>query len=232
MFQSRSSGVWVIAGVALALALVACAPSRQARGPVERSGFLGSYEGLEPGKDGQARLVYVNPKVDWKSYTAIQLESVTLWPGQEGTLAKLSPEDQKMLADRLYQALHDAMAKESLMVTAPGPGVMRVRAALTEAKGTNVPLNAVATVIPQIRTLAALTALAADTSMTVGAANAEVEVTDSLTGERLAAAVDARVGQRSVQAFGTWSQVQAAFDAWGQQFNKRLLELRGSPATK
>jgi hypothetical protein len=53
-------------------------------------------------------------------------------------------------------------------------------------------------------------------------------VTDSLTQQRLAAFVDERIGQRSLQGLGTWSQVQAAFDHWGQQLATRLAELRGT----
>jgi hypothetical protein len=98
--------------------------------------------------------------------------------------------------------------------------------ALSEAKPTNVALNAVATVVPQIRTVSTIVGLAANTSMTVGSATVEADVTDSLTNQRLAACVDKRIGQRSVQAFGTWSQVQAAFDHWGQQFAERLAQLR------
>jgi hypothetical protein len=212
--------------MALLLAVAACAPSRQPRGEVAESGFLRNYSQLKPGKEGQAKLVYINPNVNWSQYTAMQFESVTLWPGKAGGLANLSPEDQQMLADRLYKALYDAVSKDVKMVNGPGPGVMRVRVALTEAKPTNVVLNAVATVVPQIRTLTTITGLAANTSLTVGSATIEGDVTDSLTGQRLAAFVDERVGQRSVQAFGTWSQVQAAFDHWGQQFAQRLAQLR------
>ena len=157
---------------------------------------------------------------------------MTLWPGKDGKLASLSPEDQQMLADRLYQAVYEAVSKDMKMVTAPGPGVMRVRVALTEADSTNVVLNAVATIVPQIRTVSTLAGLAANTSLTVGSASVEGEVTDSLTRARLAAFVDERIGQRSLQGLGTWSQVQAAFDHWGQQLAERLAELRsGKPAS-
>ena len=223
----RSNPVQCFAmSMVLVLAVAGCAPSRQPRGEVAESGFLRNYSQLKPGKEGQAKLVYINPDVSWSQYTAMQFESVTLWPGKDGGLASLSPEDQQMLADRLYKAVYDAASKEVKMVKSPGPGVMRVRVALTEAKPTNVVLNAVATVVPQIRTLTTITGLAANTSLTVGSATIEGDVTDSLTGQRLAAFVDERVGQRSVQAFGTWSQVQAAFDHWGQQFAQRLAQLR------
>jgi hypothetical protein len=215
----------------MVLAAVACAPSRQSRGPVAESGFLRNYSQLKPGKEGQMQLVYINHSVDWNHYTAAQFESVTLWPGKNGKLASLSPQDQQMLADRLYKAVYDAVSKEIKMVKGPGPGVARLRVALTEAEPTNVPLNAIATVVPQLRLLSTIVGLSADTALTVGSATIEGDVTDSMTGERLAAFVDERVGQRSVQAFGTWSQVQAAFDHWGQQMAQRLVQLRSTGTT-
>ena len=133
-----------------------------------------------------------------------------------------------MLADRLYKAVHDALSKEIKIVTSPGPGVLRLRVALTEASSTMVVLNAVATIVPQIRTVTTLAGLAANTSLTVGSATIEGDVRDSLTQARLAAFVDKRIGQRSLQGLGTWSQVQAAFDHWGEQFANRLAELRGT----
>jgi len=220
----------VAAALLLALVVVGCAASRQPRSTPEESGFLTNYSQLEPGKSGQAALVYINPNVNWASYTGVIFESVTLWPGPDGGLAKLSPEDQQMLADRLYKAVHDALAKQVTIVTAPAPGVMRLRVALTEAKATHVLVNAVATIVPQIRAASTLLGLAADTSLTVGEATIEGDVTDSISHVRLAAFVDERIGQRSLRGLGTWSQVDAAFDHWGEQLANRLAELKaGKP---
>jgi len=221
----QASWAGVAASILLGLAVAACAPSRQPRGEIEQSGFLHGWE-LKPGEEGQMKLVYINPSVNWSSYTGLMFESVTLWAGKNGGLAKLSPEEQQMLADRLYKAVYDAVSKDIQMVNHPGPHVMRARVALTEAEPTNVPLNAVATVVPQLRTVSTIVGLAADTSLTVGSATIAGYVTDSLTDEKLAAFEDKRIGQRSVQAFGTWSQVQGAFDHWGQQLAQKLAQLR------
>ena len=72
--------------------------------------------------------------------------------------------------------------------------------------------------------------LAANTSLTVGEATIEGDVTDSVTTTRLAAFVDERIGQRSLRGLGTWSQVDAAFEHWGEQLANRLVALReGKP---
>lgn len=216
----------VAAALLLILTLSACAASRQPRGTPDESGFLSNYSDLRPGKGDEMALVYIRPGVDWKNYTAVIFESVTLWPGKDGGLAKLSPEDQQMLVDTLYSSVHDQLAKVTTLTTTPGPGVIRLRVALTEADSTNVVLNAVATIVPQVRAVSTILGLAANTSLTVGSATIEGDVRDSLSNQRLGAFVDKRIGQRSLRGLGTWSQVEAAFTHWGEQLANRLVALR------
>lgn len=224
----RRARTLTLACEALALALLAgCAGSRQPRGTPVESGFLRDYSQLQPGGDGRARLVYIAPDANFAAYDAVIVDSVTLWPGADSKLEKLSREDQQALADGMYAALVKALGQDFRIAQTPGPTVLRVRAALAEAEPSNVPLDVIATVIPQINLLTRIGGVAANTSLTVGEARAEMEITDSLTGRRLAAAVDDRVGQRRLRGVtDKWSDVQAAFDAWAEQLRKRLAEER------
>jgi hypothetical protein len=219
-------------GICLCLALAAggCAGTRQTRDEAKPSGFLGDYSQLQPGQDGQAKLVWFDPNASWKAYNAVIVDPVTLWTaGEEGDLAKLSREDQQMLADRFHTALATALAKDMPVVTQPGPGVLRVRAAITEAGGSNVALDIVSTVIPQVRLLATVGGLAADTAATVGHVSGELEVLDSASGKRLLAGVDERVGTRGLEGVTQkWSDVQMAFDDWAERVRLRIAERRGT----
>jgi hypothetical protein len=49
---------------------------------------------------------------------------------------------------------------------------------------------------------------------------------DSVTGERLAAAVDKRQGGKGVFR-GKWEDTKEAFDFWAKRFRQRLDEARG-----
>lgn len=228
--MKRTRGL-VLALLLLASAL-ACAGTRQLREAPPESGFLSDYSKLAPGGDDRAKLLYVKPGLSLATYRAVFLEPVQLRAAaNDSDLAKLSPEDRKMLADRLQTALHDALAQDWTLAPAPGPNTLRIRAALTEAKGSIVVLDTVATVIPQVRLLATVTGLAADTSATVGKATGELEVLDGASGEQLMAAVDERVGTRGIEGvLDKWSDVQMAFDDWAQRLRQRLAELRGTAA--
>lgn len=211
----------------LALSVLACASGpRQLRGEVATSGFLGDYSMLKPGEGDQARQIYVKPGVSLTAYKSVMIDSVTLWSGGEH-LSKLPKADQQILADRLYTALHDSLARDWKIVTVSGPGVLRLRAALTDAKAANVALDVLGTVIPQARMASTVAGAAADSAATVGSARVEAEIADSVSGERLLAAVDERVGTRGFAGLGDkWSDVQQSFDLWAERLRVRLGELK------
>ena len=218
---------FVLAGSAVllgaSLLLAGCAATRQSRGEVKGSGFLHDYSILEAGGDDQARLRYVDSAADFSRYQAVEVDSVTLWSGPE--LAKLKPEEKRALVDHAYTALVTALAKSFRIATVPGHDTLRVRAAITEATGSAVAPDVVATVIPQVRLIGTLTGLAADSALTVGEAQGELEVTDSLTHRVVAAGVDRRVGQRSMRGmFSKWDDVEEAWNVWAEQLRMRLVE--------
>jgi hypothetical protein len=217
----------VLGGLGLAglvLSLAACATTRQTRS-VERSGFLGDYSQLQEGEKGEAQLVYVNPEAEFSGYQAVMLDSVTFWYTSEAS--RLTAEDEQRLTDHLYAALHKELAQDYKIVDRSGPGVMRLRAAITEAKGARVVGNAVTSIVPQLRMLSTVGGMAADTAALVGKVGVEAELSDSLTGQRLLAAVDERAGTKTIRGgLAKWSHVEEAFDFWAKRVRERLSQLR------
>lgn len=101
-----------------------------------------------------------------------------------------------------------------------GVSTLRLRAALTQAKGANVPLRTMTTAIPQMRVLGTVASLGVDTTATVGSATIEVDMRDSITDQRVAAAVDQRVGTKvllSTQSYKTWGDVEEAAEFWARR---------------
>ena len=163
--------------VALALAAVAVSstgcgmiwPTRARRGQPVHAGFLKNYSQLKAQEGYEAQEAYVNPSASWPKYDAIYIESVSMWV-KPGETSKLSPEDQQRITDILYKAMHDKLGEKFRLADRPGPGIIKLRMAFTQAKGANVPLNVVTTVIPQLQGLTAV-GLAADTAVIVGSAS-------------------------------------------------------------
>jgi hypothetical protein len=220
-----SGRFFLIGLIGLSLALTACATTRQRRS-IEPSGFLGNYSDLRK-EDGQALLIYINPATDFSQYRALIIDSVTGWRSDK--TANLSAKERQALTDYLYLALQKQLGEDYEIVNSSGVGVMRLRAAITEAEGAKVMANTVTTVVPQLRVLTTLGGLAADPAVLVAEAGLEVEITDSLTGERLAAAADRRAGTKTLRGgISEWSHVEEALDFWVERLRKRLAKLRAS----
>ena len=203
------------------LALAGCALTQQARLKRSTEAGLVDVRLLEPGAKGQAALRYVEPAAKWTRYRRVMLDPVAFFGGDD---TKVSPADQRMLCDYLYQSLQQALAAKFEMVTAPGPDVMRVQVALTDAEGATPVLRSVSMVVPQVRALVSLQYLATGTYTFVGGAQGEAKITDSVTGHVLGEWIDRRVGGGSLEAAAQWKwgDVENAMKAWSALAAERL----------
>jgi hypothetical protein len=225
--RTRRARAAATLGALLVLASVACQTTRQPRGEVEEHGFLRDYSMLQPGGDDQAKLRFVAPDANLKGFDSVILDSVTVW--QSGDTEKLSAEEAQALTDYLFEAIHRELSKDYKLVTQPGVGVMRIRAAITEAKGAHVVADTVTSVVPQLRLITTLGGMAANTRALVGAAAVEMEIVDSLSGRRLAAAVDERWGTKAIRGgILEWSDAKEAFDHWANQLREFLAKERAA----
>ncbi len=210
----------------LALWVAGCATTQQAPEVVE-SGFLTEYSYLRPGGEGEALLVYRNAEADFTVYDKILFERVTIWRSAEEQLEDVPEADLRRLADHLYLAVYDKLAKDYEMVEEAGPGVLRIALALTEVKESKVGLDIFSTVAPPARVVSEARNLATGTQAFVGGATVEAELSDAETGEILVAAVDSRVGRKSLRgAASSWSDVEESFEFWAERISQRLGEAR------
>ena len=231
MTRDLSPGVSraIVITIALATAAVivaACATTRQSRGTGDATGFLGDYSNLRKGSKDEPQLIFIRPDVDWARYEMIHIESVTLWRNEKTD--DVPEEEQQILTDFLFHALHEQLTQDYEIVDEPGPNVLQLRAAITEAKGSKAVMNTITSVIPQLRLLTTIVGMSAGTSVLVGKAGLEGEITDSMTGERLMAALDQRQGTKAVRGgVKTWSDVKLASEFWAERLRKRLATLSG-----
>ena len=212
------------------LLLSGCASTLQKRS-VKGSGFLRDYSQLKDYGGETAMLSYIDPKANFRAYTKILLEPIRGYASsKDSSMAKLSKEKQQHLLNYFDAALRESLKKDYLLVRQPGPDVMRVRVAITEAKGSMVVLDTLSSVIPIGMALNAVKAGLTGKSLSVGEIGAECEGLDSLTGRRLFAAVDARVGRKytgKFDKFSRWHTAEDACDFWAEQLHERLLEKSG-----
>jgi len=135
------------------------------------SGFLGNdYSLLTPpaeGSDQKAMLRYVNANVTWSSYNQILIAPVTFWAADD---SKISAADQQTLCNYAYNEFVKVLGKNFILASQPGPGVMKVSVALTDATTATPGLRSISVVVPQARVLSAVKMLATGSYAFVGSA--------------------------------------------------------------
>lgn len=195
--------------------------------PAALTGFFGAdYSKLQPGGEGQAAMVYINPSAQWNQYDKIMLEPIEFW---DSANSSVSPSDQHMLTAYLHNKLKQDLEKHFTLVDQGGPGVMVLQGALVNATAATPGLRSVSVVIPQARLLNGVQSLATGSYAFVGSAEAEMKLTDSTSGELLAAGIDKRAGGMALSSAAQWKwgDAENAMDYWAQKITNRLLELQG-----
>ena len=196
--------------------------------PPPPSGFLGNdYSLLTPpaeGSDQKAMLRYVNPNVNWSSYNRLLIAPVTFWAPDD---SKISTADQQTLCNYAYNEFVKVLGKNFILANQPGPGVMKISLALTDATTATPGLRSISVVVPQARALSAIKMLATGSYAFVGSAQGAFKANDSVSGQLLAAAVDERVGGTSVKNITVfkWGDTENAIDYWAGLVDKRLVSM-------
>lgn len=213
--------------VVIIAALLLCCSTAQARMEVkEYSGFLGDYSQLKPGPEGGAKLVYMKEGVDFSKYNKIMLDQVVFYFSPNAKNKEIDPEQMKELSDMFHKAVFEGLGSAYPLVEQPGPDVMRLRTAITDIDLPNRALNTVTTVVPVGLAVSLVKKGATGKGSFVGEISMEIEVLDSVSNERIAAAADRRAGGKvaSMSKFGT---AEDAFKFWAQRLRMRLDEFHG-----
>ena len=216
--------------VVVAIFLSGCAQTQQTR-TAEKSGFLEDYAMLKPGEDKtEGQLVYRNPDANWKSYDKVMIDPVTVWLGKEDSqLREVPAENRQRLANDLWSKLNESLSADYAIVHHPGPGVLRIQAAITEAGQSSVVMDTITSLHPGTRLVTGGVGMArGGRPGFVGQASLEAKATDAQTGTLLAAVVDQRAGTKSpMGATNSWNDVEEAFAFWAKQLRYRLCVERG-----
>ncbi|MEO1582138.1 MAG: DUF3313 family protein, partial [Pseudomonadota bacterium] len=147
------------------------------------------------------------------------------------------PDDMKALSDEIQTAFTDALSTDYQIVDAPGPNVLYVRIAASNLHLKKkrklldyTPVGVVTNVTPGVKQAKeAVRRKRFDYSQRVSLIEltVEVELLDSLTGDRVAALVEQR-GQakdkeaRLKQDATSWEEVNAMFSSYAQSLGCRL----------
>jgi hypothetical protein len=177
----------------------------------DESGFLGDYAALKEVKDaaGDTVMRYVNPSLKPGTYQAVMIDPAQYYPAPKPS-AQVSSRTLTDISNYLDKGLRDALGAKVVIAAQPGPGVLRIRPAITAVAPKKAALKPYQ-VIPVAFVVSSVAGRGKEAAIQI-----EVEVVDSVTGERMGAAVRKGVGAKlaSDNAALTLTDVLPLLNQW------------------
>ncbi|MDX1777424.1 MAG: DUF3313 domain-containing protein [Thermodesulfobacteriota bacterium] len=212
--------------------LIGCAATKHAE-KVERSGFL-SPEIYGMMKDGneeelEATKRYSAANVDWRTYNKIMLDPIVYFVGKRDEGEGISQEEKQRILDYFFSKLHKAIEESPFVehATQPGPGTLRLQAAVVDLDESHVTMGAISTYIPQVSLITSIATIAKDKPAFVGEMGVEFKFTDSSTGKLLVAGIDKRYGGKKLgKGTDSWADVFNIIDYYATLLKFRVCKLQ------
>jgi len=235
--MTRSAG---LIGLLIVMVILAgCATTRGEYGlmksDIPNDGFLGEYsQRLTAGDEsqGQAAHFYNDPNLReiGSRYTKAMIDPVLFFRAESEIAEGMSQEDAQTLANYMHNTMYKVLKEHFEIVDHPGPSTIRFKFAMSNAESRWVGLDVISTIVPQLRAVAELQGFATGKPSFVGSAVLQYKAVDAETGKVLAAAIDSRVGGKSLaKGFDKWADVIHIVDFWGELGKYRLCKLKALP---
>jgi hypothetical protein len=200
--MKRLSGVCAIVSIcsmAILITLVGCGPANEPA-EIPATGFLSDYANLKPISPTSYR--YMNPKYNLRDYSRFIIDPVEI---------RFTPQTKDMVGnwdelEQLRAYMHKTLMRQLInrydpTATRPGPGVARLRIALTN--------------------------VAKSAPFRLGSVSMEAELVDTQTTGQIGAVIESQSKGVPLQGYDHWSGAKAAMDDWAMRFYNRLEEARG-----
>ena len=199
------------------------------RAKVKQSGFLADYPQLEKGPMGGADFVYFKEGVDFKAYDKVMMDHVVFYFSKDAKYRGIHSQELKEMADAFHKAMADALEGAYPLVDEPGPGVLRIRCAITDVKASRPLLNTITAVTPIGLGISTVKKGITGTHTFVGEASMEAELLDSQTNEQVAAVIDRKAAGKAkvIKGMTKWGHAKDAFNFWAKRLRKWLDEAHG-----
>jgi hypothetical protein len=194
-----------------------CASTLQAK-PEHQTGSMNHT--VEPGSSSDAVIphVHAQAKVDWSAYDKIILKPVSIW---DGALSGSEQEtDLTGLANIFYEMLYERLSKDYDVIAHSAEGAMVIQATLIHAEPSWVAPAFLTKVSWQLQALNRVWTYFRGKPAFAGEITVEFTVRDSMTGGRLFAGTDRRVGGQNLfdkEVFNRWGDVQNSLQFWTEQ---------------
>ena len=239
----------IVMMVVLSLAVWGC--STKTMQPYKDAGFLPDYSRLTPSANDPEARVWALPDADLKKYDKVLFDRIVIMIKDEAEYKAIDPTEMKALVDYFHQATVKALGDAYPVVSEPGPGVLRIKAAITELVPTKPEVSVIVLVTPYA-TVADLASGAftkgggAGSAPYLGDAAIEAMGLDSMSNELLFEFVERKIGKKYnvdtskgagaavttgasdyFKAYTQWGYTKQAIDYWALKLRQKLDKIHG-----
>ncbi len=177
----------------------------------ENSGFLGDYSALSETKDaaGDKVMRYISPKLTSADYQSVIIDPIQYYPAPKPT-DQVTASTLTEISNYVDKGLQEKLGGKLTLASEPGPGVIRVRPAIT-AVSANSPGLKPYEIVPVGFLISSVKGRGKEAAIQI-----EVEMVDSISGELLGASVRKGIGAKlaSKDAKLSLKDVQPLLDKW------------------
>ncbi len=176
--------------------------------------FHGGMPNFEPGPEGGVDLVDIKRGVDFSKYKLLIIEPIRMHFDSTDQYTSIPSDILRDLRADFHRALADALGEDYPLVDNPRPDALLLRVLITG-------------MVPSIPD--ASTNDRQWKYLSVGGASIKAELVDSLTSERVAAAMDTKTGDNAeaVQSMDKWVHSKKAFRFWAKRLRIWLDKMHG-----
>lgn len=183
------------------------------------SGFIENMPQLEPDPDRPGAMIWIKPGVERAAYTMVMIEPITFFISPDSEYKGLSADELKSLSDEFQKTLTLTLEPEVPVLHKGGPGVLYLRAALVDVKLAKkkrgllsfTPIGLVVHAAEDV----------AGANIELKDAKLEIEMLDSVSGERLGVLVDKAPETKADEKL-SWDSIKATFAFYAERFKSRM----------
>jgi hypothetical protein len=192
------------------------------------SGFLGDYyKNLGPGPKDGVKERWIKPGVDFSKYNKLMVDTVVFYYADDSEDKGIDVAAMQELTDAFNQELINALKGKYPIVTEPGPGVARLRIALTNIKKSKPVISTLSSVAPPQIAISFIKKGVTGSWSGSGATSAEMMGLDSMTNEVIVVAVDKQTAAY-FDRFSKLGSAKEAFKFWAERIPAFLDEAKAS----
>lgn len=172
---------------------------------------------LSPVKDSEKPFQYRSATADFRRYSKLVIDPVTIYNGADAQFGSVSQEDRQIVADYMGREFITTLGERYRIVAAPEPGAARLHLTLTGLETSRPVLSTITHVMPAALAINGLRQAAGGNGTFFGSVSYAAQLSDASTGELLRAyvtkqtpdALDVTAGFGTLEAAKTGVRVGA-----------------------